>query len=150
MNMVKKSSKITDVWNKTSKHDKILSILAAVIFVSGFLPWISVSGGSIYGVTASFNVSYNGLHSYGFLSFLGALAYLLWRYLPVFGVKMPKFSWTDEVTQKILAVVILAGPALWILSSGFYFQMYGVGMWVALAASAVFTYFSFSSKKLAK
>jgi len=94
-----------------------------------------------------FNVSYNGLHSYGFLTFLGALSYILWKYLPILGVKMPKFSWSDLATQQILAVVMLAGPVLWILSSGFYLRMYGLGLWTALTLSGAFVFFSFKPAK---
>lgn len=132
------TSKLKSSLNKAPKKEKILHGLAVATLVSTFLPWMTIPffGGSLGGVS--------GFNSVGFLSFLGALVYLLWRIFPMAGMKVPNSGMSDAMSQKVLAGVMLAGPALWIIQSGFAFGMFGYGLWIALAASAAFAYMTFT------
>jgi len=133
-------------WKKSSTEEKAPLILAIVTFVATFLPWMSTPKVDIGGMAMSVGISMNGLHSVGMLTFLGSLAYVLWKGLPMVGVKIPAITMDPKMITKILGVAMLAGPVLWILQGRFMFQMMGYGLWIALIASAIFVYQGFTGK----
>lgn len=132
------TSKLKSSLKKAPQREKILHGLALATLVATFLPWMTIPffGGSLGGVS--------GFNSVGFLSFIGSVAYLLWRILPMAGMKIPGVGMPDMSIQKIIAGLMLAGPVLWIVQSGFAFGMFGYGLWIALAASAGFAYYTFT------
>lgn len=129
-------------WEKAPKQEKLLFVLAVATLIAVFLPWMSVPF-----LAQSFGYSISGFNSVGMLTFFGALAYLLWKILPLLNVKIPKINLPDLTIQKILGVGMLAGPALWIFNSGFELSLLGYGLWVALVASGIFVYLSFAPAK---
>jgi len=134
-------SKMQASVNKAQKGEKILYVLALATLIATFLPWMSIPFfGSSYGGVSGFS-------SVGFLSFLGALGYLLWEILPMGGMSMPDFGMKGDMKTKAFALLMLAGPVLWIVQSGFVFSYFGYGLWIALAASAIFAYMVFMGKK---
>lgn len=132
--------KLQQQWHSSHKEKKLLIILAAVTLVSVFLPWVSLSIPSLGGVNLG-NV--NGFRSFGLLTFLASLGYLLWQVLPMIGTQVPQITSAPKTTEKILGVVMLAGPVLWLLRMGFEFGLVGLGLWLALIASGVFMYKTF-------
>ena len=136
-------------WKKSSSDDKFPIILGIIIFLSVFFPWMSTPEVTMGGMSMNIGVNINGMHSVGMLTFLGSLAYLAWKLLPMAGIKVPEM--TDAASMnKILGIVMLAGPVLWLLRGGFNFEFIGWGMWVALIASAIFLYMAFSGKKMSQ
>ncbi|MDP2691388.1 MAG: hypothetical protein Q8O95_03240 [bacterium] len=148
------SSVIKKDLQKMQKTDKLLLLLALVTLVAVFLPWYSFGFGGVMKELAPYMAGYqssmNGLSSFGWLTFLGSLAYLLWKVLPVMKVKLPQMPTSDSNLHKILAVAMLAGPVIWMLQSGFAFGVFGFGFWIALVASAIFSYLTFTGKKVGK
>lgn len=140
--------KISTEWNKMGKNDQLPIILALVALICVFLPWMSFSipsyGGFELNIPA---VRTNGFHSSGMLTFLSALAFLLWKLLPLANVKIPEMKMDHDLLVKILGLVMLAGPVLWLLNAGFEFRVIGLGLWGALVASAIFVYITFMAKK---
>ena len=135
-------SKLQTSVKKAPKGEKMLYALALATLIATFLPWMSIPFfGSSYGGVSGFS-------SVGFLSFLGSLGYLLWKLLPMGGMSVPNFGMKDDMLNKVFAVLMLAGPVLWTVQSGFSFSYFGYGLWIALAASVGFAYFIFTGKKV--
>lgn len=135
-----------DLKKKFEKEPKgkqwiLMAGLAGVI--ASFLPWFSMSLGS-FGAA-----SVNGWHSYGLFTTIAALLIVLNWILPKVGVKY-KLPWKEDALIKVLSVVMLAGPVIWIINVSFSFSTVGPGVYLALAAGAVATYFSFMKKSKAK
>lgn len=126
-------------WKNMNTDKKFPLILAAVIFISMFLPWISSP--SYYGYAG---YSVNGIKGIGYLTFFGSLAYLLWKILPMIGVKIPDLKLEDKVIEKIIAGVMVAGPVLKLLERSFSFKNLSYGFYIALIASALFAYIIFA------
>lgn len=125
-------------WKNMNTDKKFTIILAIIILVAMFLPWLSVSFG-VYG-----SASVNGIKGVGYLTFLGSIAYLLWKILPMFGVKIPDLKMKDDVIEKIIAVAMVAGPILWLLELNFKFKHIGIGFYIALIVSVLFAYITFT------
>lgn len=123
-------------FEKEPKTKRMILGAAGVAFVSTFFPWASFSLGSFGGV------SVNGWHSYGLLTALGSLAMILLWLLPKVGVKF-KLPVKEDALNKALPLVILAGSVLWLIDTNFEFGFAGIGLYVALAAGAVATLFTF-------
>ncbi len=135
-------------WNKISMDDKFPIILAAIILIFTFFPWASASWDYGYGYKGGY--SYNGLHRFGILTFLGSIAFLLWRLLPMFNIKIPDLKMPDKTIEKIIAGVVLAGPVIWMIDSSFEFKYFGIGLWVDLILSAGFAYLLLTGKKFSE
>ena len=105
--------------------------------VASFLPWWSISFGS-FG-----SASVNGWHSYGLLTTIASLAIVLNWLLPKVGVKY-KLPWKEDMMLKVFAGAMLAGPVLWLIDASFSFSMIGLGVYLALVAGGVATYYSFA------
>ena len=131
------SSKLKSSLTKAPKNEKMLYGLALATLIATFLPWMDIPflGGSLGGIS--------GFRSVGFLTFIGSLGYLLWKLVPMAGVKIPKLGVKDEILLKILSGLMVAGPVLWLIQSGFAFGMIGFGLWIALITSGAFAYFTF-------
>lgn len=128
---------------ETKKH-RVILISALAAFIGTFLPWVSISLGSVY---RSFKgVSINGWHSVGYLTVLGSLAIMALWILPKVGVKYT-IRIDQSLLHKILAIVVLSGPVLWVVSSNFVFEFIGYGAYISFAAGAVATYAAFVMKK---
>lgn len=123
------------------KRRIIIAGLAGV--VASFLPWWSISFGSFGGA------SVNGWHSYGLLTTLAALAIVLDWVLPKLGVKY-KLPWKEESLLKVLSIVMIAGPVLWIIDVSFSFTTVGIGVYLALLAGLVAAYYAFAKTSKAK
>jgi len=116
-------------------------ILAGLLgVVASFFPWWSMSFGS-FGAA-----SVNGWHGYGLLTTVAALLIVLNWLLPKVGVKY-KLPWKEEGLLKVLSIVMLAGPVLWIVNYNFTFATIGLGVYFALAAGAVAAYYAFVKTK---
>ncbi|MFH1284860.1 MAG: hypothetical protein ABIH78_04745 [Candidatus Peregrinibacteria bacterium] len=127
-------------FEKEPKSKKIILVAAAAAFISTLLPWFSISFGS-FGAA-----SVNGWHSFGLFTALSSLVLVLLWLLPKVGVKFTMPA-ADDVLNKILSVIMLAGPVIFILQDSFNFSFFGVGIYIALAAGVIATYFSFAGKK---
>jgi|CXWL01.1.fsa_nt_gi hypothetical protein len=131
------TSKLRDALKKAPKNQKILYGLALATLIGVFLPWMTLPFfGTSFGTV-------NGFQSVGFLSFLGSLGYLLWKILPIVGIKVPDFGQSEANLQKILGGLMLAGPVLWFLMSGYGFSGIGAGLIITLLSSGSFCYMSF-------
>ncbi|MFA6992605.1 MAG: hypothetical protein WC269_05025 [Candidatus Gracilibacteria bacterium] len=123
-------------FDKEPKGKKIVLVSAAAALISTFLPWYSLG----------FGYSYNAWHSYGFLTVVASIALVLIWLLPKVGVKF-KLPVKEDLLEKVLAVVMLAGPVVWVIESNFMFELFGFGIYVALAAGVAAVYFTFVGKK---
>ncbi len=130
-------------FEKEPKTRKIILVAALAGFVSSFLPWWSISIESPFGDFGGFSA--NGWHRFGYLTSLSSIAIILMWLLPKIGVKFTLPA-KEEVLYKGLSVALLAGPVIWILDSSFEFSVMGVGVYLALAAGGVATYFSVVKK----
>lgn len=117
--------------------NKELLILAAITVFACFLPWFKFYYGTISG-------GVSGLTSWGLLTFFGGIAYLANWALPKLKIEIPKI---DNI-KKILPVIMLSGPVLLIISGGSLISSASFGFWIALGASALMTYFTFTGKSL--
>ncbi|PKL36394.1 hypothetical protein CVV38_00590 [Candidatus Peregrinibacteria bacterium HGW-Peregrinibacteria-1] len=124
---------IVKEFKKENKHEQTLLLIAGIVFISTFLPWMSILRIQ----------SYNGWNGAGLITVIASILYLLQWALPKFKVKVPKIS----NSKKILILGMLAGPVLMFLSSiGSYnlFNIAGIGFYIALFASGYGTYLAFS------
>ncbi|MBD3360601.1 hypothetical protein GF366_02240 [Candidatus Peregrinibacteria bacterium] len=130
-------------FEKEPKAKKIILVSAAAALVSTFLPWMSIS----FGTFAS--AAINGWHRFGILTVLASIALILLWLLPKVKVKF-KLPAKEDMLIKVLSVVMLAGPVIFIMDSRFEFAFLGFGLYIALAAGVVATYFAFAKSKKTK
>ncbi|MFC1615585.1 hypothetical protein ACFL21_00445 [Patescibacteria group bacterium] len=130
-------------FEKEPQSKKIILIAAAAALVATFLPWFKASLGE-FGA-----LSVNGWHSYGFITVIGSAGLVLIWLLPKLGVKY-KLPAKEDYIEKGLAIAIIAGPVLWLIDMGFDFSFVGLGLYLAVAAGGVATYFKFVPKKAKK
>ncbi len=132
--------------HRPRKHSsqKILLILAGITLLSTFLPWFHMNIPELGGIPLGIpDVSVNGMHSVGMLTFLGSLGYVLWKGLPMAGISIPQISMSDIKLQKTLAILMIAGPIFWILKMQFGLSGTGIGFWGALICSTLFAWKTF-------
>jgi len=117
-------------------------VLAAAVagVIASFLPWWSFSFGG-FGSAAV-----NGWHSYGLLTSISSILIVLMWLLPKVGVKF-SLPWNEKSLFKVLSVAMLAGPVLWVIDSNFSFSFVGLGVYLALGAGGLATYYSFAKLK---
>lgn len=131
-------------FEKEPKTRKIILVAALAGFVSTFFPWWSISIDSPFGDFGGFSA--NGWHRFGYLTGLSSLGIILMWLLPKVGVKFTLPA-KEEVLYKGLSIALLAGPVIWILDSSFDFSVMGVGVYIALAAGGISTYFTVVKKE---
>lgn len=113
---------------KEPKPKQHLVIASLVIFISTFLPWISVS---FFGQSVSTN-AWTGV---GYLTVIGSLALFLNWLLPSLGVKY-EVPLEEKLLNKILTGMMLAGPVFILYEIRAELSFVGIGLWIGLVVSA--------------
>ena len=132
------SNLLEESFRKEAQPKKVILVSSLVVFISTFLPWLSISFGG-FG-----SVSTNGWHRFGILTVLGSIAMVLLWLLPKFGIDL-SLSGKQVLVEKIVALVMLAGPMAWLIDNSFEFAFMRAGFYLGLIASSVTVYFVFVS-----
>lgn len=113
--------------SKMSNADKLIAVGAIAAIVGCFLPWHSL-----------YFISVSGLHGFGIIVFIAAIASLLVVGLPLFGQTLPTLPVKESVLQMILGTVVTGGTLIQLLSFGTTGVSFGI--FVTLAGGAIIVF----------
>jgi hypothetical protein len=132
---VKTIKHLKEELKKEPADQKYLVISALVAFLATLLPWYQFLA-----------YSANGWSQSGFLCVLGSIGLIALWALPKLKIELPAFAKDKNLVEKILVIVMLAGPVLTIVQSSFRFSYFGIGLYLALLASVAAAYLKFQKK----
>jgi len=122
-----------------NKKDKFLFGGSILTFVGTFMPWVTADL-RIIGIS----ISRNGLHSWGWITFLASAAGILYIGMPLIGLKPLKLPTNDRVRRKIIAFTALGSFLLAFASSTNLFVNIAFGGLVTGIGSLLMTWSLFA------
>jgi hypothetical protein len=129
--------KFKKLFKRESKQKKTILMSAAFALIGTFFPWTSTELRSIFATIGRY--AGNGWQGVGYLCVISSILILAMWILPIIGVKY-KLPIEEIKIQKVLVLIMLAGPVLWIINMNFNFEFLGFGVYISLVAGAIAAY----------